>query len=58
VVFNLATQTGRLAGSDGEITFRYGSVAVWGDGLIESVTNYLDIDEARAAAERLSQDRG
>jgi hypothetical protein len=58
VVFNLAPHTGRLAGSDGEITLRYGSVAVWVDGLIESVTNYRDSDEARAAAARLAESRG
>jgi hypothetical protein len=30
----------------------------WADGLIERVTTFLDIDEARAAAERLAQERG
>jgi hypothetical protein len=28
------------------------------DGLIERVMRYLDIDEARAAAERLAKERG
>jgi hypothetical protein len=31
---------------------------VWEDGLIVRVTNYTDIDEARAAAERLAEERG
>ena len=58
VVFIAAVQTGRLAGSYGEIKIRYGVVDVWVDGLIASVTNFLDVDEARAAAERLAQERG
>ena len=31
---------------------------VWEDGMIERGTSYLDIDEARAAAERLAEERG
>jgi hypothetical protein len=31
---------------------------VRGDGLIERVTDYTDIDQARAAAERLAEERG
>jgi hypothetical protein len=30
----------------------------WEDGKIVRMTNYTDIDEARAAAERLAQGRG
>jgi hypothetical protein len=33
-------------------------VVTWIDGLIERTTNYFDIDEARAAAERLAEERG
>jgi hypothetical protein len=33
-------------------------VGVWVDGLIERTTNYTDIDEARADAERLAEERG
>jgi hypothetical protein len=33
-------------------------VLTWVDGLIEQTTNYLDPDQARAAAERLGQERG
>ena len=58
VVFMVATQKGRLADSGGEVTVRYAALIVWEDGLIERVTNYLDIDEARAAAECLAQERG
>jgi hypothetical protein len=46
-----------LAGSSREIEARYAAVNVWVDGLIESVTNYADIDQARAAAERLAHER-
>jgi len=31
---------------------------IWADGLMERVTTFLDIDEARAAAERLAHERG
>lgn len=37
---------------------RYGTVSVWEDGKIARITHYTDIDEARAAAERLAQERG
>jgi ketosteroid isomerase-like protein len=57
VTFVVPVQKGRLAGSSAEIEIRYGAVIVWEDGLIESVTNYTDIDEARAAAERLAEER-
>jgi hypothetical protein len=33
-------------------------VLTWLDGAIERATNYFDIDEARAAAERLAEERG
>jgi hypothetical protein len=33
-------------------------VLIWSDGLILRVTTFTDIDEARAAAERLAQERG
>jgi hypothetical protein len=33
-------------------------VTLWAERLIERVTIHLDIDEARAAAERLAQERG
>jgi hypothetical protein len=33
-------------------------VTLWTDGLIERSSIYTDIDEARAAAERLAEERG
>jgi ketosteroid isomerase-like protein len=57
VTFGVLDQRGRLAGSSGEIELCYGSVTEWEDGKIARITNYIDIDEARAAAERLAQER-
>jgi hypothetical protein len=36
----------------------YGYVVTWIDGKISRFTVYPDIDEARAAAERLAESRG
>jgi hypothetical protein len=57
VIFLVWVQRGRLRGSTGWVQVRGASVGRWVDGLIERSTNYLDIDEARAAAERLAQER-
>jgi ketosteroid isomerase-like protein len=58
VVFAVISQTARPVGSRGHVQFRYGAVAVWHAGLAVRTTNHPDIDEARAAAERLAQERG
>jgi ketosteroid isomerase-like protein len=57
VTFGVLEQRGRLLGSSGEIELRYAAVSKWEDGKIARTTNYIDIDEARAAAERLAQER-
>jgi hypothetical protein len=44
-------------GSSGFIQLRFAAVATWHHSLIERVTTYTNIDEARAAAERLAQER-
>jgi ketosteroid isomerase-like protein len=49
---------GRLIGSPGVVESRWASVATWANGLIERNTTYPDIDQARAAAERLADERG
>ena len=49
---------GRLRGSTGFVESRMASVATWANGLIERNTTYLDPDHARAAAERLAEERG
>jgi ketosteroid isomerase-like protein len=58
VAFAVAIQKGRPAGSSGEVRLRYASVSIWENSLIVRVTNYTDIDEARAVAERLAEERG
>ena len=57
-VFALLLQRGRLAGSDAEVHVRYVQVSEWvGDVSVRS-TFWTDINEARAAAERLAHERG
>ncbi len=58
VTFGVLFQRGRPAGSSGFVETRTAMVATWADGLIERLTLYPDIDEGRAAAERLAQERG
>jgi ketosteroid isomerase-like protein len=58
VAFAAPVLNPRLAGSTGSVQGRFGAVSIWVDGLCERITNYADIDEARAAAERLAEERG
>ena len=58
VVFAVNHQKGRPVGSTGEVELRQGTVSVWVGGMIVRILNYPDIDEARAAAKRLAQERG
>jgi ketosteroid isomerase-like protein len=58
VVLSSIREDGRLVGSDGHVEQRRVGVVVWVRGVIERSTTYADIDEARAAAERLSEERG
>jgi ketosteroid isomerase-like protein len=57
VTFAIVVLRGKPRGSTGWVHLRYASVGNWVDGLVERSTEYLDIDEARAAAERLAQER-
>jgi hypothetical protein len=57
VFLGVYVQSGRPAGSSGETQLRSAAAGDWEDGLFLRITNYLDIDEARAAAERLAQER-
>lgn len=57
VTFAVVLQKGRLAGSSAHVQARYGSVGVWAERLAVRITNYADIDEARAAAESLAEER-
>jgi ketosteroid isomerase-like protein len=56
VVFAVVIQNGRLVGSAGHLRQREGWVFVWVGGLTARLT-ISDIDEARAAAERLAEER-
>ncbi len=56
VGFAVLVLTGRLVGS-GELRMRYAGIGVWANGLTQRGTNYLDVEEARAAAERLAAER-
>jgi ketosteroid isomerase-like protein len=58
LAFAVVLQKGRLVGSSGVVQLRYASVTEWADGLITRNTTYIDIDEGRAAAERLAGSRG
>ena len=57
VVFVALWEEGRLVGSDGRVEQQRGWVQLWADGRVVRVTGYTDIDEARAAAERLAEER-
>jgi uncharacterized protein (TIGR02246 family) len=57
IVFAVVIQNGRPVGSAGHLRQSEGWVFVWARGLIARLTTY-DIDEARAAAERLAEERG
>jgi ketosteroid isomerase-like protein len=58
VTLSVVVQKGRLAGSTSFVQERSAIVCVWEAGLIARAVNYLDIDAARAAAERLAESRG
>ena len=58
LAFVVYVQRGRLRGSTRWVHARVALVNAWVDGLIQRTTLYLDIDQARAAAERLAQERG
>jgi ketosteroid isomerase-like protein len=58
VTFGLLVQQGRPFGGGGFVSLRYVSVSTWRNGLVERSTQYTDLDEGRAAAERIAQERG
>ena len=58
VTFTVVVARGRVGGGSAEVRFRFASVTIWRAGLIERQTNYTDVDEGRAAAERLAEERG
>jgi ketosteroid isomerase-like protein len=58
VTFSVIRQQGRLVGSSGHLQLSNAMVNLWVDGVIARTITGPDIDEARAAAERLAQERG
>jgi ketosteroid isomerase-like protein len=58
VTFSVGVMRGRPVGSSGHVPFRVASVAVWVEGKVMRFKTYTDVDAARAAAERLAQERG
>jgi ketosteroid isomerase-like protein len=58
VTFAVMVERARPHGSSSVLERRYGFVATWRDGRIARAKNYLDIDEARAAAEQLAEELG
>jgi uncharacterized protein (TIGR02246 family) len=57
VVFAVVVQSGRPVGSAGHVRQREGWVFVWVGGLVARLA-ISEVDEARAAGERLAQERG
>ena len=58
VIWAVIREHGRVKGSDAYVEARNAWVSLWDEGQCVRSTAYLDIDEARAAAERLAQERG
>ena len=59
VVLAVVNQYGRPVGVDGPVHQQEGWAICWSpDGLLVRLTTHTDIDEARAAAERLAESRG
>jgi ketosteroid isomerase-like protein len=60
VLFAVVSQKARPVGVTGDLRQREGWIFVWVDDLMASVRTHpeADIDEARAAAERLAEERG
>ena len=56
VVFAVVIQDGRLVGGDGHLRQREGWVYLWVGGSIARLTTF-EVDQARAAAERLAESR-
>jgi ketosteroid isomerase-like protein len=58
VTFSVIVQQGRPVGSTAHVQMRFAAVTTWVDGLIKRSTNYTEVDEGRAAAYRLAEERG
>jgi ketosteroid isomerase-like protein len=57
VTFAVLRQHAVPVGSTAPIQAREAHVTEWRNGLVVRITAYIDVDQARAAAERLAQER-
>jgi ketosteroid isomerase-like protein len=57
VTFTVNRQHARPSGSSAPVQAREAHVTEWKDGLAVRITVYINIDEAREAAERLARER-
>ena len=57
VTFAVNRQRARPVGSSAPIEAREAHVTEWADGLVARITVYGDVDQARAAAQRLAAER-
>jgi ketosteroid isomerase-like protein len=58
VVFVVVNARGRPVGMDASVEQRRAWSIVWENGNVVQAASYLDLDQARAAAERLAEERG
>jgi ketosteroid isomerase-like protein len=58
VMFAVVRQDARPARSGGRVRTREAWVSVWEEGMLVRGSSYSDLDEGRAAAERLAESRG
>jgi ketosteroid isomerase-like protein len=58
VTFAVNRQHALPSGSSAHLQAREAHITEWKDGLAVRITVYIDIDEGRAAAERLAEERG
>jgi ketosteroid isomerase-like protein len=57
VTFSVNRQHARPVGSTALVQTREAHVTEWAEGKVKRVTVYIDVDEARAAAERLAEEQ-
>ncbi len=58
VVVVISEQTGWSVGGGPKLSLRHASVFVWSNGVIATATHFRNMREARAAADRLAEERG
>jgi ketosteroid isomerase-like protein len=57
VVFSAGVNKGRMVGSSAVVQWRQGFVVLYDGDLVVRIASYGDVDEARAAADRLAEER-